>query len=139
MQLQIFSPVKHSDLTSQILGICIKVHKVLGPGLLESVYERAICFELAKAGLSFKRQQGIKVFYEGEDMNLGFRADVIIENTVLLEIKSVESVTPVFKKTCLTYLRFTELEVGLIVNFNVLRLMDGVTRLVLDKREEPSQ
>lgn len=126
--------MKHSDLTSKIIGICIKVHKILGPGLLESVYEKAICFELAKAGLSFRRQQGIKVFYEGEDLDLGFRADVIIENEVLLEIKSVESVSPVFKKTTLTYLRFTELEVGLIVNFNVIKLTDGITRLVLDKR-----
>lgn len=135
MQLQNFTPVKHSDLTSKIIGICIKVHKILGPGLLESVYEKAICFELAKAGLSFRRQQGIKVIYEGEDLDLGFRADVIIEEAVLLEIKSVESVSPVFKKTTLTYLRFTEIEVGLIVNFNVVKLTDGLTRLVLDKRE----
>ncbi len=125
--------MKHSDLTSQIIGICIEVHKTLGPGLLESIYESAICIELALAGLAFKRQQGIKTFYKGHDLDLGFRADVIIENSVLLEIKSIESVPPVHKKIVISYLRLTGIEIGLLVNFNVVRLTDGITRLVVDK------
>ena len=126
--------MKHSDLTSRIIAICIEVHKELGPGLLESIYEKAICLELALAGLSFTRQQGIPVFYKGTDLDIGFRADVIVENTVLLEIKSIESVHPVHKKIAISYLRHSYIEIGLMVNFNVIKLTDGITRLVLDRR-----
>jgi GxxExxY protein len=126
--------LKHSDLTSQIIGICIEVHKTLGPGLLESIYESAICIELVLAGLSFKRQQGIRTDYKGHDLDVGFRADIIIEDTVILEIKSIESVPPVHKKIVISYLRLTGIEIGLLVNFNVIKLTDGITRLVADKR-----
>ena len=126
--------MKHESLTSIIIGICIKVHEYLGPGLLESVYEEVICYELTKLGISFKRQQGIPVIYEEIKLDIGFRADVIIEGKVVLEIKSVETMAPVFVKTVLTYLRLTEIEVGLLINFNVVLLRDGITRLVLDRR-----
>jgi len=126
--------LKHSDLTSQIIGICIEVHKTLGPGLLESIYESAICIELALAGLAFKRQQGIRTLYKGYDLDVGFRADIIIEDTVILEIKSIESVPPVHKKIVTSYLRLTGIEIGLLVNFNVIKLTDGITRLIADKR-----
>ena len=126
--------MKHSDLTSAIIGICIEVHKTLGPGLLESVYEGAICYELTLAGFEFTRQQPIRVIYKGKDIDLGFRADVIVENSVLLEIKSIERIVPVHKKIALTYLRLIEIEVGLMVNFNVAQLTEGLTRLVLDRR-----
>ena len=126
--------MKHSDLTSAIIGICIEVHKTLGPGLLESVYEGAICYELTLAGFEFTRQQPIRVIYKGKDLDLGFRADVIVENSVLLEIKSIERIVPVHKKIALTYLRLIEIEVGLMVNFNVAQLTEGLTRLVLDRR-----
>jgi len=130
----IFFQLKHSDLTARIIGICIKVHSILGPGLLESIYEKAICIELCNASLNFKRQQGIHAIYEGVDLDLGFRADLIIEDLVLLELKSIEKVTPVHKKITLSYLRLSHIEIGLLVNFNVLKLTDGVTRLVLDKK-----
>jgi len=130
----IFFQLKHSDLTARIIGICIKVHSILGPGLLESIYEKAICIELCNARLNFKRQQGIHAIYEGVDLDLGFRADLIIEDLVLLELKSIEKVTPVHKKITLSYLRLSHIEIGLLVNFNVLKLTDGVTRLVLDKK-----
>jgi len=126
--------LKHSELTSAIIGICIEVHKTLGPGLLESVYESAICYELTLAGFEFTRQQPIRVIYKGKDLDLGFRADVIVENTVLVEIKSIERIIPVHKKIALTYLRLIEIEVGLMVNFNVAQLTEGLTRLVLDRR-----
>ncbi len=126
--------MKHEALTARIIGVCIKVHAILGPGLLESVYEAAVCHELIKLGINFKRQQGITVDYEDEKLGLGFRADVIIEDTLLLEIKSVEAVAPVHSKTAITYLRFTGMEVGLLINFNVALLKDGITRLVLDKK-----
>ena len=126
--------MKHEDLSSRIIALCIKVHSVLGPGLLESVYEEALCLELKKANINYLRQQGIKVQYEDENLGLGFRADLIIEGVLLLELKSVESITPVFAKTVLTYLRFTGIEVGLLINFNVVLLRDGITRLVLDRK-----
>ncbi len=126
--------MKHEELTSRIIGICIKVHSVLGPGLLESVYEEALCFELTRQGINFIRQQGVKVNYEDVQLGLGFRADVIVENTIVLELKSVEAVAPVHAKTVITYLRFTGIEVGLLINFNVVLLKDGITRLIRDNK-----
>lgn len=130
--------MKHEDLTARIIALCIKVHSILGPGLLESVYEEALCLELKKANINFLRQQGIKVNYEEDNLGLGFRADLIIEGVLLLELKSVESITPVFAKTVLTYLRFTGIEVGLLINFNVVLLKDGITRLILDRKPTTS-
>jgi len=126
--------LKHEELTSRIIGICIKVHAALGPGLLESVYEEAICYELLKNDIPFKRQQGIRVKYEDINMGMGFRADIIVEDKVMLEIKSVDTVAPVHAKIFLTYLRFAQIEVGLMVNFKVVLLKDGITRLILDKK-----
>lgn len=125
----------HSDLTGAIIGICIKVHEKLGPGLLESVYEETICYELTKAEIAYKRQQGIPVVYDEVKMDLGFRADIIVEGKVIIEIKSVEAITPVFAKTVLTYMKFTNIEVGLLINFNVALLKDGITRLVKTKTD----
>ena len=124
--------MKNEELTSRIIGICIKVHSILGPGLLESVYEEALCFELTRQGFNFLRQQGVKVNYEDVQLGLGFRADVIVENTIVLELKSVEAVAPVHAKTVITYLKFTGIEVGLLINFNVALLKDGITRLIRD-------
>ena len=126
--------MKHGDLTSIIISICIKVHQALGPGLLESVYEAAVCFELTKLGIPFKRQQGVAVIYEEVKLDLGFRADLIVDNSVIVEFKSIETVSPVHPKTLLTYLRLTQLEVGLLINFNVVLLRDGITRLVNDRK-----
>lgn len=126
--------MKHGDLTSIIISICIKVHQALGPGLLESVYEAAVCFELTKLGIPFKRQQGVAVIYEEVKLDLGFRADLIVDNSVIVEFKSIVTVSPVHPKTLLTYLRLTQLEVGLLINFNVVLLRDGITRLVNDRK-----
>ena len=129
--------MKHSELTSAIIGICVEVHRELGPGLLESVYERAVCCELKRAGYLYERQKGIHTIYKGEDLDLGFRADIIVNNVVLVELKSLPVVPPVDKKIVLTYLRLTGIEVGLLINFNVTRLTEGITRLVLDNRCYP--
>jgi GxxExxY protein len=125
--------MKHEVLSSHVIGVCMKVHSALGPGLLESVYEEAICIELIKENMNFSRQQGIHVTYEGQDIGRGFRYDLLIEDTLLLEIKSTDSIAPVHIRTALTYMRFTFKEVGLIINFNVAHLRDGITRLILDK------
>lgn len=128
--------MKHGELTSRIIGICIQVHDTLGPGLLESVYEEAVCHELLNAGIAFKRQQAIPVIYGNVKLELGFRADVIVDGKVILELKSVEAVAPVHSKTVLTYMRLTKIEVGLLINFNVALLKDGITRLIDDRRKE---
>lgn len=108
----------------------LKVHRALGPGLLESVYEEAISYELGKAGILYKRQQGIEVIYEDVKLELGFRADLIVEDKVIVELKSVESLAPVHHKVLLTYLRLTNLKLGLLVNFNVDLIKHGIKRIV---------
>jgi GxxExxY protein len=124
--------MKHEALTSRIIGICIHVHQVLGPGLLEIIYEKAICIELDKLKIPYKRQQPVHAFYEEEDLGEGFRYDILVDGKVLLEIKSVENITPVFPKITLTYMKFTKIEVGLLINFRVKVLREGITRLVND-------
>lgn len=126
--------MKHSELTSAIIGICIEVHRELGPGLLESIYEKAVCLELTWGGYFFECQKGIATSYKGYDLGLGFRSDIIVEDAVLVELKSVQVVLPVHKKIVLSYMRLTGREVGLVINFNEVKLIDGITRLVLDKR-----
>ncbi len=126
--------MKHEELTSRIIGICIKVHAELGPGLLESVYEEAICYELSKNNVEFKRQSGVRVKYEDVILGIGFRSDIIVENKVMLEIKSIDTIAPVHSKILLTYLKLSEIEVGLLINFNVVLLKEGITRLILDRK-----
>lgn len=125
--------MKHSVLTSQIISLCIKVHKIFGPGLLESVYEEALCYELAQAGIPFKRQKGIPVTYGEIKLDMGFRADLIIAEKVLLELKSVEAISPVHAKILLTYLKLSGIELGLLINFNVPMLKNGITRVIYDR------
>ncbi len=127
--------MKHAALSSQLIGICIKVHTKLGPGLLESIYEEVVCYELTKRGIPFRRQQGMKVVYEEVDMGIGYRADIIVEDKIIMELKSSEAIHPVHYKTLLTYLRLSEIEVGLLINFNVAVLKDGIYRLVQDLRK----
>lgn len=119
-----------NELAKIVVDICLKIHRILGPGLLESVYEEALCYELAKEGLQFKRQQGISFMYEEIKMDLGFRSDVIVENKIMVELKSVETLAPVHYKILLTYLRLTNIKLGLMVNFNVELIKDGIKRVV---------
>jgi GxxExxY protein len=113
-----------------LIDIFIKAHSKLGPGLLESVYEEIICHELKKREINYSRQHGISVFYDELKMDLGFRADIIVENKVIIEIKSVEQLAPVHHKQLLTYLKLTDKKVGLLVNFNVNLVKDGIVRIV---------
>lgn len=121
--------MNENELSKVIVDIFLKIHRQLGPGLLESVYEEVICFELVKAGLNFTRQQGIPVVYEDIKLDLGFRADLIVENKVVIEIKSVELIAPVHQKQLLTYLKLTNIKLGLLVNFNVNLIKEGITRI----------
>lgn len=127
--------MSENEISKILVDIFIKVHSQLGPGLLESVYEAAICYELSKRGLRFKRQHGISVFYDSVKMDVGFRADIFIEDKVIIEVKSVETLIPVHHKTLLTYLRLTNTKLGLLVNFNVSLVKNGITRIVNNLEE----
>jgi len=124
------NPSLATDLTEQIIGSAIEVHRHLGPGLLESVYESALCIELRSVGLPFTRQLGVPLFYKGE-LIAEHRPDLIVRGEVIVEIKSVERFNPVFLAQMLTYLRITGLHVGLILNFNRSVMKDGVRRVSL--------
>ena len=119
-----------NEISKIVVDIFIKVHSSLGPGLLESVYEQVICYELTQRNLTYKKQQEIKVVYNGIQLDAGFRADIIIEDKVIIEIKSVELLAPVHHKQLLTYLKLTDKKLGLLVNFNVNLVKDGIVRIV---------
>ncbi len=114
----------------QVLDAAFHIHTVLGPGLLESVYEAALVLELRKRGLRVEVQQAIPVFYDGHQLDVGFRADLVVEGLVLIELKSVETITPLFKKITNNYVRLIPLRLGFLINFNVPHLKDGITRVV---------
>jgi GxxExxY protein len=122
--------MKENELSRIIVSKCFEIHEQLGPGLLESVYEHILHYELVKAGLVVKRQLGIPVVWYTERLDPGFRADLIVETKVLIEIKSIESIAPVHQKTVLTYLRLANIRLGLLVNFNVALIKDGIQRIV---------
>jgi GxxExxY protein len=121
----------NDPLTHKIIGAAIEVHRTLGPGLLESVYEECLCFELRSLGLPYVRQSPIPVIYKGKPVDCAFRADVIVENKVLVEIKACEAIIPIHEAFVLTYMKLTGIHRSLLVNFNVLLLKDGVRRYVL--------
>ncbi|GAB2691148.1 hypothetical protein GCM10011495_11080 [Hymenobacter frigidus] len=121
--------MEKDELTGRILGVAFRVHTVLGPGLLESVYEIALAHELRKAGLLVATQVEMPVVYDGIRLDLAFRADMIVESTVILELKSVEALAPVHSKQLLNYLRLSGLKTGLLINFNTISLKDQLIRL----------
>ena len=119
-----------NEIATIIVDAAFKIHKRLGPGLLESVYETTLAYELAKRGLQLRRQQSMPVIYEDVRMDVGFRADLIVEGKVIVEIKSIDVIAPVHRKQLLTYLRLTDKKLGLLINFNVELIKDGITRVV---------
>lgn len=119
------------ELTERVIGLAIEVHKQLGPGLLESVYEECLCFELAEAGVPFQRQVRVPIVYRDRLLDEGFRADIVVRDELILEIKSVERMLPVHEAQLLTYLRLTRHKIGLLMNFNMVRLKDGLKRFVM--------
>jgi GxxExxY protein len=119
-----------NQISKVIVDCCYKIHTRLGPGLLESVYLEILIYELKKLGLKCEKEVGIPVHYEDIKLDLGFRADVIVENLVIVELKAVEKIMPVHKKQLMTYLRLTRMKLGLLVNFNVNLIKDGIERVV---------
>lgn len=119
-------------LTERIIGCAITVHKMLGPGLLESAYRRCLASELDRSGLKTEAEYPIPLTYHDERLDCGYRLDIIVERAVVLEIKAIQGFAPIHTAQMLTYLRLTSCHVGLLFNFNVKRLPDGIKRIVLD-------
>jgi GxxExxY protein len=119
-----------NELSKIIVNLCYKIHVELGPGLFESVYEEILYYELVQMGLEVSRQKRIPVIWKNMEFNLSFRADLIVENKVLIEIKSIECIAPVHQKQVLTYLRLANLKLGLLINFNEELIKNGITRIV---------
>jgi GxxExxY protein len=118
-----------NEISRIVFDLCIKIHRKYGPGLFESVYEEIFCYELTKLKIKFVRQHPIPVVHEEVKLEIGFRADIIIENKVILELKSVESIADVHYKQLLTYLKLTDLKLGMLINFNVALIKDGIHRI----------
>ena len=123
--------LENKALTGEVIGAAIEVHKTLGPGLLESAYEECLCREFDIRGLSYERQRESPIEYKGMELDCSYRLDVVVANSVILELKACESLEPIYEAQLLTYLRLTGIKTGLLINFNVPVLRDGIRRLVV--------
>jgi GxxExxY protein len=122
--------MRNTDLTPEIIGAAIKIHRRLGPGLLESAYEACLAYELKKLGLRVECQKPVPLIYESVKLECGFRADLVIENRVVVETKCKEALHPVDQAQLLSHLRLLDIQVGLLINFHVVLLKNGITRIV---------
>ncbi len=125
------APQANDPLTEKIIGFAIEVHRQLGPGLLESTYEECLCYELGQNGLAFRRQVPLPVMYKTIRLDCGYRIDLLVEERVILELKTVERLIPVHEAQLLTYLKLSGMRTGLLLNFNSATLKDGIRRMVL--------
>jgi GxxExxY protein len=119
-----------NEISKIIIGCAIKVHKALGPGLLESAYEACLYYEIAKTGLEVERQKPLPIVYEGVELDCGYRMDLVVEKKVIVDTKSVAEFHDIFLAQMITYLNFSKCKLGLIINFNVILLKDGIRRVV---------
>ena len=129
-RINFLSFMTENEITDRILDCCFKIHKNLGPGLFESVYEEILALEMSVNLLNFGRQKAISLNYGEIKLNVAFRADFIVEKKVIVELKSVEKILPVHKKQLLTYLKIAQCKLGLVINFNTELMKDGITRIV---------
>lgn len=120
------------QLSKIIIGKAIKVHKALGPGLLESAYQKCLAYELRKTGLYVEEEKPVPLIYEEVEIECSYRMDIFVENKFVIETKSIEELAPIHLAQILTYLRLTETSVGLLLNFNVLKMADGIKRVVFN-------
>jgi GxxExxY protein len=128
--------VAYSDLTHKIIGAAIEVHRQLGPGLLESAYEECLARELSIRNLSFERQKPIPVVYKGVKLECGYRIDLLVEHRIVLELKAIEQIAPIHEAVVLTYLKLSGITVGLLINFHVAILKDGIRRYIWKEKKE---
>jgi len=124
-----------NKLSNKIIGSAIEVHKGLGPGLLESAYEECLCYEFNMRGISYDRQLSLPVQYKGKQLDCGYRIDVLVEKSIMLELKAVDKIEAIHKAQLLTYLRLSDFHLGLLLSFNVPIMKDGITRIVNEFRE----
>ncbi len=130
-EMQVFAERQKADeLSREIIGAAIEVHKHLGPGLFESAYEECLCCELGLRGIEFKRQVPLPLNYKGIKLECGYRLDLLVEDLVVVELKAVEAFDPIYDAQMITYLKLRNAWLGMIINFNVRKLKDGVRRLV---------
>ena len=122
--------MSENEISSKIIGAAIEVHKQLGPGLLESTYETCLAYELKQMGLDVKQQQALPVVYKEVKLDAGYRIDLLVENKVIIEIKSVDALADIHTAQLLTYLKLKDLKLGLLINFNSVRVVDGLKRIV---------
>lgn len=122
--------MRENELAKLAVNICLNIHRQYGPGLFESVYEKIFVHEWMKSGIEIATQRGVRVVHEGVNMGIGFVPDIILENKVIIELKSVEALAEVHRKQLTTYLRITDLKLGLLVNFNVPLMKEGLHRIV---------
>jgi len=118
-----------NDITGAVIGAAIEVHKALGPGLLESTYEECLCIELGLRKMPYERQKELPVEYKGMKLDCGYRLDIVVANTLIIELKACESLQPIHEAQLLTYLKLSGIKVGLLINFNVPVLKEGIRRL----------
>lgn len=123
--------LEHRELTERVIGLAIEVHRIIGPGLLESVYTECLCLELEQAGIAFESEVMVPVIYKSKTIPLGFRADILVANAVIIEIKAIASLVPAHEAQILTYLRMSQIRVGLLMNFHAVRLKDGLRRFIV--------
>jgi GxxExxY protein len=123
--------LEHRELTERVIGLAIEVHRIIGPGLLESVYTECLCLELKQAGIAFGSEVMVPVMYKSTAIPLGFRADILVANAVIIEIKAIASLVPAHEAQILTYLRMSQIRVGLLMNFHAVRLKDGLRRFIV--------
>ena len=123
--------MEFDSLSNKIIGCAIEVHKSLGPGLLESVYEECLSYELMQNNLSIERQKAVPVIFKEVKLDCGYRIDILVENKIILELKSIDAIHPIHEAQILTYMKFAEKKIGLLINFNVTKLKNGLRRFVL--------
>lgn len=128
--------MKPNDITEKIIGCAIKVHRTLGPGFLESVYQAALAYELTQSGLAYEKEKALPVKYGDIILEIGFRCDFFIENEVIVECKAVRELCPLDEAQLLNYLKICNKQVGLLINFNTLRVIDGIKRIVNNYKEK---
>jgi GxxExxY protein len=131
--------VNQNDPTREIIGVAIKIHRKLGPGLLESAYEACVSYELENLGLRVERQRPVPLIYEAVKLNCGFRADLVVEDCVVIELKCKEALHPVDEAQLLSHMRLLDIPMGLLINFHVVLLKDGIRRMVNHYREPPEE
>ncbi len=124
-------PYENDPLTKKIIGFAIGVHRHLGPGLLESAYEECLCYEIEQGGLSFRRQVALPIVYKAVRLDCGYRMDIVVQDQVIVELKTIERLLPIHEAQMLTYLKLSGIRIGLLLNFNTPVLKDGIRRMLL--------